>query len=143
MLLVRQLARGFEQNDLALDVGLDIGERLGQRVSHSRLGGEVDDRLDIGMALDQRGQRRRIGDIDRLEGKSFSAFEPRQPGVLQCDIVIGVEVVDADDPLAAIEQVLRDMKPDKARAARDQEDHLAIRTGSAFCRRTRRAAAPA
>ena len=100
----------------------------------------MDDRLDIGIALDERGHRRRVGDIDRLEGEAPPAFEPRQPGALQRDVVIGVHIVDTDDPLAAIEQVLRDMKPNKACAARDQEDHLAIRTGSAFCRRTRRAA---
>ena len=79
---LRQLAGRFEQDDLAFDVCLDIGERLGQRIAHPSLGGEVDDCLDLRMALDQRGHRRRIGDIDRVECESCPAFELGEPGAL-------------------------------------------------------------
>ena len=128
----RQPPRRFEQHDLALDVRLDIGERLGQRIAHPGLGGEVDDPVDVGVALDQGRHRHRIGDIDRSKHEAIAAFELREARTFQRDIVIRVQIVDADDLLAAIEQMPRDMKADKTRAACDQQSHGAVRTGSAL-----------
>ena len=83
----------------------------------------MNDRVDTGMAAGETGHRRRIGDVDLVELEPCPALQLRQPGLLQRDIVIRVQIVDADDPLAAVEQVLRDMKPDKPGAASNQAQH--------------------
>ena len=45
------------------------------------------------------------------------------PVALQLDAVIIVEIVDADDPLAAREQALADMMTDESGGAGDEDGH--------------------
>jgi len=99
----------------------------------------MDDRIDFRVALDEPGHLGEVGDIDPMEFEARARLQSREPCLFQRDIVIGVEIVGADHLLAAIQQVRGDMKPDKPRAAGNQNCHAAVRAAS-DPRRSRRAA---
>ena len=63
-----------------------------------------------------------VGDVDPLELEARPADQARDPRLLQARVVIGVEVVDADHLLAAVEQALGDEPPDESRRSGD-DDH--------------------
>jgi len=80
-------------------------------------------RPDVGMPFDEAGHRPEFGDADLVEVKSRPALQLRQPRLLQREVVIRVQIVDADDPLAAVEQVLRDVKADKVMQPMSNKDN--------------------
>ena len=95
---------------MADQVGLDIGAGVDQAVAHAGLGGEVDDAVGVAAGF---GQRRRIGDVAAHEAEIVVFLQPRQPRFLQRHVVIVVEIVDADDGVAALEQTDRGMHADE------------------------------
>jgi len=62
-----------------------------------------------------------VGDVDRLEAESLLRQEPVEPGLLECGIVIGRQVVDAEHGDAARQQRLSDMVTDEAGRAGEQD----------------------
>ena len=68
----------------------------------------------------QRRQGATIGNIDRFEAKASPALELCQPGLLEPNIIIGVEIVETDNRPAPFEQTTRDMEPDEASGPRHQ-----------------------
>ena len=88
-------------------------------MAHAGLGGEVDD--DLGLPGDDaRLQGVVIGDVELLEGKAVARGQAVEPSLLQRRIVIGSQVVDAENLHAPRQQRLCDMKADEARSARQQ-----------------------
>jgi len=98
-------------------------KRLRQGIPRAGLCGEMDNRPDVGMPFDEAGHRPEFGDADLVEVKSRPALQLRQPRLLQREVVIRVQIVDADDPLAAVEQVLRDVKADKVMQPMSNKDN--------------------
>jgi hypothetical protein len=67
-------------------------------------------------------ERLPIGEIDleKVERAGRGALQFGQPVALERRIVISVEIVDADDTLAALQQPPRDMIADETRGAGDE-----------------------
>src|SRR3954452_10752318 len=67
----------------------------------------------------------RVGEIDPLEAKAVAELllKARKPRLLQPGIVIIVEVVDADDLVATLEQSARRCCPNESCSPRDQNSH--------------------
>ena len=63
-----------------------------------------------------------VGDIDLLESEVALTAQAVQARVLQADVIVGIEVIDAHHPFAALQQSLRAMHADEAGAAGDQGD---------------------
>ncbi len=57
----RQAAYRLEHDDLPHHVRLDIGVGILQRMADAGLGREMDDAIDLGVASDDRGDRRTVG----------------------------------------------------------------------------------
>ncbi len=95
---------------MARHIGLDIGVRIDQRIAHPRLGGEMEDPLDALVGIGEFLHGAAIGDVEALEGEIPETLEQREARLLQPDVVIVVEVVDADDRVAALEQGLGGVK---------------------------------
>ena len=74
-----------------------------------------------GNSLRQRQHGVAVGNIELAEGESLVRRQPRQPRLLQRDIVIVVEIVDAEHRVAARQKRLRHLRPDKAGGAGDQD----------------------
>jgi hypothetical protein len=103
-------------------VAVDVGHRIRQGVAHAGLRAEVHHALET-VAREQVGHGRAVGQVDALEAELRAALEPRQPLALEPDVVVVVEVVDADHAVAARQQALRDAGADEAGDAGDEEVH--------------------
>ena len=75
--------------------------------------------------LEYLGQVLPVRHIDTMEGVPAERFQQPQPILLEPDIVVIIEIVDADDLFPAFEQPSRDGRADETRDPRDQIGHLA------------------
>ena len=123
------VAAAFEQVGEADDVGLHVGVRILQRVAHAGLRGEVDDGVEVAL-LEQVLHHHAVGDVVLEEAEVGVGLELFQPRQLQGRVVVVVEVVDADDFVAALQQDLCDVHADKPGGAGEQDFHcFASRSG--------------
>ena len=120
------VAGELEQVEMADQVGPDIGVRIVERVADARLRGEMDDAVEF--------ERRSSAPLSAASSaKSTSSkreaspcrAQSRRPVPLQRGRVIIVEIVDADDAVAAAEQARGDMIADEAGGAGDEQGHEA------------------
>ncbi len=109
----------LEQVQGAREVGVGVGVRVLDRVAHAGLGGEMDDVAEA-VGVEQPRQRRAVGEVDSLEGEAGVPAQLVEPGLLQGRVVVGAEVVDADDGDARAQQPLGQVEADEAGGARDE-----------------------
>ena len=74
---------------------------------------------------DQFGHGLGVGDISAHHAEARIRRQPPRPQLFQRDVVIGVEVVHADDGLAALQQALRHVHADEAGRSGDNDGHEA------------------
>ena len=113
----------FQHVEEAGHVAVDIGVRVPQRVAHAGLGGEVHDAIERLRSSNSLLMPSRSAKSSWRNAKPGCGLKPRQPRLLQRRIVVVVEVVDADDLVAAREQSLADVHADEAGATGDQDFH--------------------
>ena len=118
------MAAAFDDVQEADDVGLDVGVGVVRGVAHAGLGGEVDDALrSVGGEGVFDGVA--VGEVGDDLGEAGAAFEAGEAGALEVDVVVVVEVVEADDFVAAVEQALGDVRADEAGGSCNQKFHSA------------------
>src|SRR5438270_11581130 len=118
------MTRELEHVAMADQVGSNISARVLEAVADARLCAEVDDAVDldrVGEALERLG----VGEVDLLEPEAIAELllHSRQPRLLERRIIIFVEIVDADDLVAPLEQGARRRRADEPRSPRDQYSH--------------------
>ena len=101
------------------DVVAQVGVGRDQRIAHPRLRGQVHDLAEPAVAKQRRG-RRRIGQVQPLEGKPRAAVERGDARLLERDVVVRLEVVDAHDLRTRVEQRTRRVHADEAGGPCDQ-----------------------
>ena len=106
----------------ARQVAVGVGVRVLDRVAHAGLRREVHDAADRG-ACEQRFHRRAVGEVDAREAESLARREAREARLLERRVVVRVQVVEADDLVAAREQPLADVVADEARRAGHENAH--------------------
>src|SRR5438128_11012754 len=84
----------------------------------------MDDGAQIGLALDEAKHRVAIGNIKPGEPEAGIGVQPGKPSLLEGDIVIIVQIIDADDLLAAVQQRSANMETDKAGGTSEENRHL-------------------
>ena len=99
-----------------------------ERVAHAGLRRQVDDLREAAVAKEPRG-RRGVDEIEALEPERVAAGKAREPRLLQRDVIVRIEVVDAGHRAARGEQALGDVHADEPRGSGDE--HAARR---AHCR---------
>src|SRR5690606_41731390 len=72
-----------------------------------------------------------VGEVDAVERERRVAPQPLEPRLLEPDVVVVVEVVDADDRVAALQQALGQVVADEPRGSRDQHGARAGRASAA------------
>ena len=112
----------FEHVEKAGHVGVDKGPRLLQRVPHAGLRGEVDHGLGP-LAGEEVRDRGLVRDVGANVPEAVERGHPRQPSQFEGDVVVRVEVVDADHGVTPLEQADRHRRPDEPRRARDENLH--------------------
>ena len=97
-----------------------VKHRTDDRATHAGLRGEIDHslRLVFGEYAFYRCAVFKAG-FDEME--PIARHELREPGLLQGHVVVGVEVVDASDSKARVEQRVRDMEADEAGGAGEED----------------------
>src|SRR2546428_7775452 len=108
----------------AEDVALDVRERILDRIAHAGLRGEMDD-ASRALLTKQTGHLRAVGHIEQDELESIEVAKLPQSRFLQPGVVIRIQVIDADDVVATLEQATGDVISDEAGRAGD-ENHASI-----------------
>ena len=106
------------------EVRLHIGRGILEAVADARLRPEMDDAVDV-HRLGEAVQRSASAKSSRSKRKRLPncCCKLVQPRLLKRGIVIIVEVVDADDVIAALEQRARRRRTDEPRSPRNQHSH--------------------
>jgi hypothetical protein len=107
-------ARGLEHDHLSHHVRRDIGIRIDKRVANARLRGKMHDVRDAGVLAHQRLDGRPVRYVCGHEAEAFAGLQLREAVLLELDVVIGVQVVEADHGTAARQQRLGHMVADEA-----------------------------
>ena len=129
-MLDRVMTAGFQDIHEADQVGIHVGMGILQRIAHPGLRRQIDHPL--GLVLGKNlGQRRPIFQTGPKVGKAGMRLQPGQPRLFQGHVVIIVEVVVADDLIAALQQPQRQGRADKACAAGNQDFHKRPSTAAA------------
>jgi hypothetical protein len=111
-MLNRVLAAAFEDVHEADQIAIDVGVGVEQRVAHAGLGSQVNHALET-FAGKQRGHRPPVGDVPLDEAKIALSRQAGQAGVLEANVVVVVEVVDADDRVTATQEAQRGVHADE------------------------------
>ena len=117
------VAAAFEYVEEAREVGIHVGVRMVERMANARLRRQMDH---DGCALrgEQRGGAIAVGKVELLEPERRERRQLGEAGTLERDVVIRVEIVDADDGAALRGEAPRDVIADEARGAGDENRFL-------------------
>jgi hypothetical protein len=115
----------FEDVAEADQVGVDVGGRVLDRVADAGLGSQIHDGVEA-VSGEQLGDGRPIDDVHLDEGEPLMRGQPREPGVLQADLIVVIHVVDAGHGIAALEQTVCERRADEPRDAGHQDVHQTI-----------------
>ena len=125
------MAAAFQNVQGADDVAFDVGMRVLERVTHAGLRGEVDDLLET-FLREQRFHRRAVLEIDAHHRERVVVIEKRSARLLQRDVVVVVEVIEAHDRVAALQELLRGVKADEPGGACDEYLHAGVFPAAQF-----------
>ncbi len=114
------VASGLEDRQVAQKVGPLVSEGVVDGVAHPGLGGEVDDAFGPA-GPHQGGEGLGLGDVQPVHDETGPALQGGGAGELQSRVVVVVEVVDAHDALAAIQQPFGHGPADEAGGAGDED----------------------
>lgn len=119
------VARDFEQVEMADEIGLHIGMRVLDGIAHAGLRAEMDDAVELG-TFQRRAEARIIGEILAVEREAVAAHLAQigKARFLQPHVVIVVEIVDADDLIAARQELAGKTVTDKPGRAGDENAHF-------------------
>jgi hypothetical protein len=115
----------LEDVEKANDIAVDVHMRILERVAHAGLGREMDDALRP-FALEELCHSPSVGNVELDEPETGLRCKLRQPGLLQGNIVVVVEIVQPENVVAANEEPLRDMHSDESRCSRDEDFQMTV-----------------
>lgn len=116
------LARGFQHIEGAHQIGVYIGARIFKAVTHTGLGGEMDD--DIRLAI-RHGTSKCLSVLKHADmgTKAVCGLEHGMTLLLEAHIVISCHAVKTHDKMTIGDQPPGKVKADKAGRAGDQKTH--------------------
>src|SRR5215471_1291819 len=107
----------------------DVGVRVDERIAHARLRGKINCVRERVIAEQALGCLR-VCEVDAFETKARTSYEARDARLLERDVVIRIEVVDAKHRHTRVEELRSGVHADEAGAAGDE--HAANR-GAGHC----------
>src|SRR6516162_8519410 len=122
----------FENGGEAGQIGIDIGEGIDERMSNTGLRSQVNDVRET-MLLEQACHPVAVGKIKFDETQAIGFGEFGTSRFLQRGIIVGVYVVEADHIAAVAQQLLRNMKADKAGGAGHENGAISHGSASRRC----------
>lgn len=110
----------FEQVESRDGVGAHVDVRVLDACPDSGAGGEVDDRIEAVVGEDP-VEGLTVLDIDLVKSETVVAEQRLKPVTLQSDVIVVIQIVEADDFVTCIEGQLGGLGSDEACAASDQD----------------------
>src|SRR5580704_14153972 len=120
----------LENVERAGDVALHVGMRCLDRIAHARLSPKMHHTLEFFLCEAAR-HTCGVRAIKLNEAKARLLLKQSEACLLQGDVVVVIEIVEANDLVAALEQTPRRMKTDEARGSGDQDLHRRPSTSAA------------
>ena len=117
------LPAAFQHIEKTGEIGIQISMRVLQRITNTGLSGQMHNRPELRLAKDA-FDGAPLGEIDLVEREFVEFAEHGQAGLLQRQIVIIIDAVDADHLAPAFEQPAGKRKADEPRGAGDQDGIL-------------------
>jgi len=96
-----------------------IGEGVLQRIPDACPGGQMTN-LPDGMVLENLFKTGQILNIIPLKGKAATALQLIQPCLLECNIIVAVQIIDTNDRCPHVKEGLAEMKSDETGCAGDK-----------------------
>ena len=115
----RQTPRRLQHHQVPHHIGLHIRIRIDQRVPHPGLRRQMHDPLDVAVV----GDKRPNGVLVRHVQTVKRAADPVQPSLFQPNVIIVIEIINADHLVPTRQQGLGHMRPDEARTAGKKDFH--------------------
>ena len=115
-------AAGFQQVEKPHQIALRVGVRAVDGVTHTGLGGQVDDLIET-LLGEQIQQTLFVGQVQLLKLKVAVRGQLRQPRLFELDAVIAVEVIDPHHLMTFAAQTSGRVKADETCGASDQYSH--------------------
>jgi hypothetical protein len=112
----------LEHMEGAGKIAINVCMRIEQRVPHASLRTEVNDPLETRFAKES-FHPMPIGKVELDEPESWLTFENGEPGFLQLDVIVLVQVIEPNDLIAPLQKTPGHEKADKTRRAGDEHPH--------------------
>ena len=116
------VAASFEDIDEADEVAVDVGTWVLDRVTDPGLGGEVYDLVEF-LVGEEFLHARAVGNVHLDKTEASKALELLKTALLERYFVVIVEIVEADNLIAARQQAQRGGHADKAGGAGNENFH--------------------
>src|ERR1700730_6177402 len=123
----RRTAHQFQEIKCSDEIGVEIGTRIIEAVAHSRLRGEMIDRIESGAI--NAGKRGAILEHGRMAGEARPLQQYLMPAQLEVAVVIGRKPIEADDYMAFVEKAASHVKTYEASASGDENTHCSSDRG--------------
>ena len=117
----RRMAHQFQEIEGSGEIGVEIGARIIEAVAHSRLRGEMIDRIESGAI--NAGKRGAILEHGLMAGKARVLQQYLMAAQLEVAVVVGRKPIEADDFMAFVEKTAGHVKTYEAGAAGDENTH--------------------
>jgi hypothetical protein len=124
----------LEDVEEACEIGVKIGVRMIKRVPYTGLHGEMHDRAKCAVREHRLGKLA-VGKIEAMKAEILKLPQHRKPRLFKPPIVVGIDIVNADNRAATLKQAARQREPDEAGAPVIRTSHFII--AMPFSRRTR------
>ena len=122
-MLDRIVPAGLQDVQEAYEIALEVGVRVGDGVADACLRREVDDCVET-LRGEERVQRLLVRDVHLDEALALPGAELGDAPVLEPDIIVVVEVVDADHLVPAFREHIHQFRADESCGSRDQYFHF-------------------
>ena len=124
-------ARALDDVAESDQVGIDVRAGILDRIAHAGLGREMHHGIETALR-EQPGDAFPVDDVDFFKFETGVGAQARQPRLFQTDVVIVVEVVNADDAVAARQQPQRKGRTNEACSSGYEYLHVS-RVTLTFC----------
>ena len=115
------MAHQLQEIEGSGEIGVEIGARIVEAVAHSRLRGEMVNRIEsVAINPSQRGA---ILEHRLMAGKARPLQQYPVPAQLKVAVVVGRKPIEADDLMAFVEKTASHVKTYEAGAAGDKNTH--------------------
>src|SRR6266571_2583291 len=105
------------------EVGIDISRGVFDRVTHPGLCGKMHHRVEFA-GCEKLAHRLALDDVELLKKEPGTRAQALEPRLLEPDVVVGVQIVDAHNLVAAIEQLVHQRRTDESGSSRDKNLHF-------------------